>query len=172
MFGRPITTLAEMREAVAAYTARAGEKLRHERLAATVLAVFLTTNPFKTDEPQYSNAVTIKLPAVTDATPDLLRYVLRGIERIYRDGYRYNKAGVMLTALVPASQVQGDLFEDRNRERSSRLMRLLDRLNTEMGAGTLRYAAEGYVKRWRTRFERRSPAYTTNWRDLPVAKAS
>src|SRR5256712_3415793 len=86
MFGKPVTTLAEMREAVAAYTARAGEKLRPERLAATVLTVFLTTNPFKTDEPQYSNAVTIKLPAVTDATPDLLRYALRGIERIYRDG--------------------------------------------------------------------------------------
>src|SRR2546427_1884995 len=65
-----------------------------------------------------------------------------------------------------------DLFEDRDRERSSRLMRLLDRLNTEMGAGTLGYAAEGYVKRWRTRFERRSPASTTNWRDLPVAKAA
>ncbi len=171
MFGRPITTLAEMREAVAAYTARAGEKLRHERLAATVLTVFLTTNPFK-DEPQYSNAATVTLPVATDATPELLRQALRGIERIYRDGYRYNKAGVMLTALVSASQAQGDLFDDRDRERSSRLMRLLDRLNAEMGAGTLRYAAEGYVKRWRTRFERRSPASTTNWRDLPVAKAS
>ncbi len=170
MFGRPITTLAEMREAVAAYTARAGEKLRRERLAVTVLTVFLTTNPFK-DEPQYSNAATVTLPVATDATPELLRQALRSIERIYREGYRYNKAGVMLTALVPASQVQGDLFDDRDRERSSRLMRLLDRINAEMGAGTLRYAAEGYVKRWRTRFERRSPAYTTNWRDLPVAKA-
>jgi DNA polymerase V len=170
-FGRPITSLAEMQEAVAAYTARAGEKLRQERLAATVLTVFLMTNPFKKDEPQYSNAVTIKLPVTTDATPELLRYALRGLERIYRDGYRYNKAGVMLTALVPASQVQADLFDHQDRERSSRLMRLLDRVNTEMGAGTLRYAAEGYVKRWRTRFERRSPVNTTNCRDLPVAKA-
>jgi len=92
------------------------------------------------------------------------------IERIYRDGYRYSKAGVMLTALVPASQRQLDLFEDRDRERSSRLMRLLDRLNAEMGAGTLRYAAEGYVKRWRTRFERRSPVLTTNWSCLPIVK--
>ena len=172
MFGRPITTLAEMREAVAAYTARAGEKLRQERLAATVLTVFLTTNPFKKDEPQYSNAVTISLPVATDATPELLRCALRGIERIYREGYCYNKAGVMLTALVPASQHQLDLFEDRDRTRSSRLMRVLDRINADMGAGTLRYAAEGYVKRWRTRFERRSPVNTTNWRDLPVVKAS
>ena len=62
----------------------------------------------------------------TDATPELLRQALRGIERIYRDGYRYNKAGVMLTALVPASQRQLDLYEDQNRERSNRLMRVLD----------------------------------------------
>ena len=64
-----------------------------------------------------------------------------------------------------------DLFDNRDRERSSRLMRLLDRLNADMGTGTMQYAAEGYVKRWRMRFERRSPAYTTNWRDLSVAKA-
>src|SRR2546427_2996054 len=140
MFGRPIITLAEMREAVAAYTARAGEKLRHERLAATGLTVFLTTNPFKTDEPPDSNPATIKLPAVTDATPDLLRYALRGSERIYRDRDRYNKAGVMLTALVPASQVQGDLFDDRDRERPSVLMRLLAQLNGERRGGPRRDA--------------------------------
>jgi DNA polymerase V len=170
-FGRPVTTLAEMKEAVAFYTDRAAEKLREERLAVTVLTVFLTTNTFK-DEPQYSNAATVTLPVATDATPELLRQALRGIERIFREGYRYKKAGVMFTALVPASQVQGDLFDDRDRERSSRLMRLLDRINDHMGAGTLRYAAEGLTQRWRARFERRSPAYTTNWRDLPVAKAS
>ena len=78
----------------------------------------------------------------------------------------------MLTALVPASQRQLSLFADQDRERSGPLMRLLDRINAEMGTGTVRYAAEGYVKHWRTRFERRSPAYTTNWGDLPIAKAS
>jgi DNA polymerase V len=170
-FGRPVTTLAEMKEAVAFYTGRAAEKLREERLAVTVLTVFLTTNTFK-DEPHYSNAVTIKLPVVTDSTSDLLRYALPGIERLFRDGYHYKKAGVMLTALVPASQVQGDLFDCQDRARSGQLMRALDRLNDHMGAGTLRYAAEGLTQRWKARFERRSPAYTTNWRDLPVAKAS
>jgi DNA polymerase V len=171
-FGRPITSLAEMRQAVATYTARAAEKLREEGLAVTVLTVFLTTNPFKKDDPQYNNAVTIKLPIATDSTSELLRYALPGMERIFREGYRYKKAGVMLTALVPASQVQGDLFDYQDRERFSRLMRVLDRVNADMGAGTLRYAAEGITKRWKARFERRSPAYTTNWRDLPVAKAS
>jgi DNA polymerase V len=170
-FGRSVTTLAEMKEAVAFYTGRAAEKLREERLAVTVLTVFLTTNAFK-DEPQYSNAVTVKLPVGSESTSDLLRYALSGIERIFREGYRYKKAGIMLTALVPASQIQGDLFDQPDRERSSTLMRVLDRLNDHMGAGTLRYAAEGITKRWKARFERRSPAYTTNWRDLPAAKAT
>lgn len=170
-FGRPITALTEMRQAVVTYTARAAEKLREERLAVNVLTVFMTTNTFK-DEPQYSNAATIKLPVATDSTSDLLRYALPGVERIFREGYRYKKAGVMLTALVPACQIQGNLFDQQDRERSSRLMRAVDRLNVHMGDGTLRYAAEGFTKHWRARFERRSPAYTTNWRDLPVAKAS
>ena len=170
-FGRPVTSLADMREAVAFYTGRAAEKLRAERLAVNVVTVFLMTNPFK-DEPQYSNAATVTLPVATDSTAVLLRYALPGVERIFREGYRYKKAGVMLTALVPANQVQGNLFDRQDRERSSRLMRALDRLNDHMGAGTLRYAAEGFTKRWRARFERRSPAYTTNWRDLPVVRAS
>lgn len=170
-FGRPVTSLPEMREAVATYIARAAEKLRGEGLAVNVLTVFLTTNTFK-DEPQYSNAVTIKLPISTDSTSDLLRYALPGVERIFRDGYRYKKAGVMLTALVPASQVQGHLFDQQDRERSGRLMRVLDRLNDRIGARTLRYAAEGMTQCWKAKFERRSPAYTTNWQDLPVAKAS
>ena len=166
-FGRPVTSLSEMREAIAAYTARAAEKLPGERLAATVLTVFLTTNSFK-DEPQYSNAATIKLPVATGNTSDLLRYALPGVEQIYRDGYRYKKAGVMLTGLVPACQVQGDLFDRQDRERVQQLMRALDGLNDRMGAGTLRYAAEGQRQQWQTKFEHRSPAYTTNWTDLPV----
>jgi len=116
--------------------------------------------------------VTITLPVSTDSTSDLLRYVLPRVERIFREGYHYKKAGVMLTALVPAGQAQGSLFDRHDRKRSSRLMPMLDRLNGRLGAGTLRYAAEGLTQRWKARFERRSPAYTTTWRDLPVARAS
>ena len=109
-FGTLINTLAEMEEAVSVYTSRVAEKLRGERLAATVLTVFLTTNEFK-DGPQYSNTLTLKLPIATDSTADLIRCALQGIRAIYRDGYHYKKAGVMLTGLVPASQTQADLFD-------------------------------------------------------------
>jgi len=170
-FGKPITTLTEMREAVAAYTARAAEKLRGEKLAASALTVFLTTNPFK-DEPQYSNAVTLRLPVATDATPELLSVALRGIETAYRDGFRYKKAGVMLLELLPVGQVQGNLFDQADRERSKRLMKAVDSVNARYGADTVRCAAAGLAQRWRTRFSQRSPAYTTDWNELATAKAS
>ena len=91
-FGRPITALTEMREAVATYMTRAAEKLRKAQRAASVLTVFLTTNRF-TDEPQYANSVTLPLPIATQDTAELIRYTLRGIEQIFREGYRYQKAG-------------------------------------------------------------------------------
>jgi DNA polymerase V len=169
-FGRSVSTLAEMEEAVSSYVSRAAEKLRGEGLAATVLTVFLMTNEF-TDEPQYRNSVTCSLSVGTDTTSELIRAALRGLRTIYRDGYRYKKAGVMFTALVPASQVQPDLFDRQDRPRSKRLMAALDAVNDRWGAGTLEYAASGLTKAWKTQFHRRSPAYTTDWNALPVAHA-
>src|SRR5215475_13662811 len=93
-FGRPITTLVEMREAVATYITRAAEKLRRYHVAAGVLTVFLMTNRFA-DEPQYSNSVTMSLPVATQDTAELIKYALRGVEQISREGYRYQKAGVI-----------------------------------------------------------------------------
>ncbi|MEO6307161.1 MAG: Y-family DNA polymerase [Nitrospiraceae bacterium] len=170
-FGKPVSTLIEMEEAVSAYTSRAAEKLRGEGLAATVLTVFLMTNEFK-DGPQYSNALTVPLTVATDSTHDLINAAVRGIRQIYRKGYQYKKAGVMLTGLVPLSQVQTDLFDDQDRGRSKRLMSVLDAINARWGDGTVRYAASGMTRAWRTQFHRRSPAYTTHWPDLPLVRAN
>src|SRR5262245_28723976 len=164
-FGRPITTLTEMREAVATYMTRAAEKLRRYHVAAGVLTVFLMTNRF-TDEPQYSNSVTIPLPVATQDTAELIRYGLRGIEQIFREGYRYQKAGVILTALVPAHQIQAHLFDHHDRERSQKLKKAIDAINKEWGSGTIRYAAMGLRQGWLMRCARRSPRYTTRWTEL------
>ena len=166
-FGTLISTLAEMEEAVSTYTSRVAEKLRRERLTASMLAVCLTTNTFK-EGPQYSNALTLPLPVATDSTASLIRYALRGIRAIYRDGYLYKKAGVMLTGLALASQTQVDLFDDQDRGKSKRLMSALDAVNDRWGAGTLHYASSGITKAWKTQFHRRSPAYTTDWNALPI----
>lgn len=169
-FGKLINTLAEMEEAVSVYTSRVSEKLRRERMAATVLTVCLTTNEFK-EGPQYSNALTLKLAVVTDSTSELIECALRGIRAIYRDGYLYKKAGVMLTGLVPLSQTQADLFDGQDRKKSKRLMTALDAVNDRWGTGTLHYASSGFTKEWKTQFRRRSPAYTTDWDELPVVRA-
>src|SRR5712691_2464181 len=154
-FGRPITALAEMREAVATYTTRAAEKLRRAQRAAGVLTVFLTTNRF-TDEPQYADSVTIPLPVATQDTAELIRYALQGIEQIFHNCYRFTKAGVILTALVPAHQVQTHLFDQHDRERSQRLMAALDAINTQWGTGTVRDGAVGLQPRWIMRCGHRS----------------
>jgi DNA polymerase V len=168
-FGRPITTLIEMREAVATYTTRAAEKLRRHHVAAGGLTVFLMTNRF-TDEPQYSNSVTIPLPVATQDTAELIGYALRGVEQIFREGYRYQKAGVILTALVPAHQVQTHLFDQHDRECSQKLMAAIDTINTAWGTGTIRYAAVGLRPGWLMRCARRSPRYTTRWEELAVVR--
>jgi DNA polymerase V len=168
-FGRPITMLTEMREAVATYTTRAAEKLRRHHVAAGVLTVFLMTNRF-TDEPQYSNSVTIPLPVATQDTAELIRYALRGVEHLFRESYRYKKAGVILTELVPGHQVQTHLFDQHDRERSQRLMAALDAINMQWGAGTVRYAAAGLRPQWITRCGHRSPRYTTRWEELVVVR--
>jgi DNA polymerase V len=170
VFGTLISTPAEMGEAVSVHTSRVAEKLRGERLTATVLSVCLTTNEFK-EGPQYSNALTLKLPIVTDSTSERIGSALQGIRAIYRDGYRCKKAGVMLTGLAPASQTQVDLFDERNRGKSKRLMSALDAVNDWWGTGTLHYTSSGITKAWKTQFHRRSPGYTTRWDELPVVQA-
>src|SRR5262245_32797075 len=168
-FGRPITTLIEMREAVATYMTRAAEKLRRHHMATGVLTVFLVTNRF-TDEPQYANSVTIPLPVATQDTAELIGYALRGVEQIWREGYRYQRAGVILTALVPAHQIQAHLFDQHDRERSQKLMKAIDTINREWGSGTIRYAAVGLRPGWLTRCARRSLRYTTRWEELVIVR--
>jgi DNA polymerase V len=170
-FGRPITTLTEMREAVATYMTRAAEKVRRSHVAAGVLTVFLMTNRF-TDAPQYAKSVTMPLPVATQDTAELIRYALRGVEQIFREGHRYQKAGVILTALVPAHQVQTHLFDRHDRERSQKLMVAIDMMNAAWGSGTIRYAAVGLRPAWIMRSTRRSPRYTTRWEELAVVLGS
>lgn len=84
--------------------------------------------------------------------------------------YRYTKAGVLLNELIPASSVQGNLFDEKDRQRSGRLAAAVDHLNAVMGPGTLHYAATGFMQSWKTKFLHRSPRFTTRWDEIAVAK--
>ena len=169
-FGAPVETIEELREAVASYIARAAEKLRQQGSVSAAVYVFVQTNPFKADEPHYSRGVTVPLVDATDDTTRLTRAAFQGLAAIYRQGFRYKKAGVMLTLLSDKTSRQGTLFDDpAPQEKSTRLMAVMDAVNRQFGRDTLRPAACGMNPKWSMRADNRSPRYTTRWDELPVA---
>ncbi len=170
-FGAPVETLAELRESVASYLATAAEKLRRQNSAAGAVYVFLLTNRFKEDEPQYNAGITVPIPDASDDTLALTAAALKGLAAIYRPGYRYKKTGVMLTLLSDKAARQTTLFDDPvAREKSERLMATMDAINREFGRGMVRSGASGVVQRWAMRSENRSPRYTTRWDELPFVQ--
>jgi DNA polymerase V len=178
-FAKALTDLEELQEAVASFVGRAAEKLRSQGSAAGVLTVFVATGRFD-EGPRYYNSTVAVLPVPSAVTHELSGHALAGLERIFRPGYAYKRAGVLLGDIVPAGAVQLDLLDRLGeppdgsaspRRRGERLMRAVDRVNRELGPQTLQYAREGLEKPWVLRTNRRSPRYTTSWRELPVAHA-
>jgi DNA polymerase V len=170
-FGQPLTALRPITDALVAFVGRAGEKLRLQQLMAGQVMVFVTTNRFSASQPFYANSATIRLPYPTDFTPDLVEAAVQLLETLYRPGFHYQKCGVMLLDLSPATQVQADLFDMRDRAREAWLMRALDSLNADHGARTVRVGNVGGKRpAWAMRQAFCSPRYTTNWKELPVVR--
>jgi len=167
-FGAYVYDLAGLEEAVATYVGRAAEKLRKQGSRAGAVQVYVRTNPFKADHPQYQRGLTVPLPEPADDTRLLARAAIMGLRRLFKPGYAYQKAGVMLLDLSDAGHAQGALFEtDRGKPA---LMRVMDRVNAQWGRGTMRLAAEGVPasnRDWRMRRGMMSPCYTTRWAELP-----
>ncbi|MGV1100198.1 Y-family DNA polymerase [Thiovibrio sp. JS02] len=170
-FGKPVHTLSELAEALATYVAIAGEKLRQSRLAAGCLQVFLATSRFREGGRQYGNSRTVLLPSPSSCTPELMKHARLCLAAIYRPGFVYQKVGVILADLLPQGRRQGDLFAGEGEE-GLLLMAAVDRINTRWGRDTVQYGSSGFTRSWKNRQERKSPAYTTNWRQLPVVSAT
>jgi DNA polymerase V len=166
-FGRYVT---ELEEAVSSYMSRAAEKLRRQNSVAQSAFVYLQTNHHKVGEPQYSPGMTLSLNRPTNDTRELVEAVLAGLRRIYKGGFRYIKAGVMLSDIAPAGIGQGDLFADHpTAPNNSDLMKTMDQINFKMGKGVLKLASDGVAQGWQMKTGNRSPAYTTQWSELAVA---
>ena len=166
-FGQSVGDYNSLAESITLYMSRAAEKLRKQNSCAGSVFVYIRTSPFKPDEPQYSNGLTIPLPIPTDDTRQLVKVALWALKRIYRVGFRYAKAGVMLGELVSVNQVQPDFFAKNFSESKENLMGVLDAVNKKMGRGTMRLASEGFKKPWRMKQGNKSPNYTTQWNDIP-----
>jgi DNA polymerase V len=164
MFGRPITQLKDLEEAIAAYATRAAEKLRGEGLHANNMLVFFYTSPFKEGFTGASLAIT--LPRATSYTPDLVRFATAAVRQEFREGNAYIKAGLILSELTEPAREQLTLFNGGNDENRTAIMQALDTVNKRWGKNTLFYAASGVKKEWRMRRERKSPSYTTRLAEL------
>ena len=171
-FSTPITECAELKEAVAAYVTRAAEKVRKQGSAVITLYVFIRTSRFK--EPYYSNSISVTLPAPSCYTPDLITHALKGLERIFKPGYAYKKAGVICTQLIDQRNLQENLFKPEDAEKravKTAAMNTVDKANKKWGSNTLTFAALG-KKRLRTlKNGTRSPRFTTAWQELLKVKA-
>lgn len=171
-FGSLLSSLPDLEQAVIAYVSRAAEKLRSERSVAGGIQVYIRTNPHRERDPQYRQSILMALSSPTDDTRLLCHAALTGLRQIYRTGFSYQKAGVMLTEILPASARLRSLFDDINaQQRSASLMSTLDRINRRMGSGTMQLLGEGLRKDWAMKRGSLSQRCTTEWGELPSVQA-
>lgn len=167
-FGRPVTTHAELREAVATYAETASKRLRSAGLCAAGMQVFLQTNEFAPRDPQYYPITMFGIEATAD-TRALIGSALRAFEKMYRPSYRYAKAGVILLDLYKPHNIAASLFPTRDPAKSAALMRTMDAITDRHGRGAVRIAATAPEGSWNMRRRRLSPRYTTSADEMLVA---
>ncbi len=167
-FGYPVTKFNEMKEAVASYIAKAAERLRKQSAYSNIVIVYIKTNRFK-DTPQYSNAAYIKLIEPTSSTIELTKYALYCLNKIFKNGYKYKKCGVLLEGIQPDSQKQLNCFygfDEKDDNKKICLMQAVDSINSRFGHGKIKLAAEGVFKKWKMKRNILSKCYTTNINEL------
>ena len=175
-FGNLVETLEELEEALANHVARASEKIRRYGMLATRMEVFIKTNRFKKDDPQYSRGIGITLERPTNSTAALMAAARDLLHQIYRPGYRYKKTGIQLANLVAEDEYQPELF-DQPKTSTIHVDKIVDEINRRLGDPknpVITRASQGTLrsgKGWKMRSERHSPHYTTSWQELPEAKA-
>ena len=169
-FGQPVTNVVDLFEAISAYVERASQKLRAQQSMAGGLYVFLRTNPFDPNAAQYSANHHVSFGVPTDDTRLISDLAVQVIKHLFKPGFVYKKAGVMLTGLTEKASHQHDLFANtEGQDKSAKLMKALDEINGRFGRDSLICASSGFDRRWAMKCSNRSPKYTTAWMDLPFA---
>ena len=168
-FGERVTRYEDLLSAVVTHTERAGEKLRHQQSATRCLLVFIHTSPFNDKEPYYANSASIKLLTPSSDSRVLVEAATKGLKRIYRSGYRYMKAGVMLMDLSDQGVMQADLWGSNLK--SDQLMETLDKINAKLGRRSLTFAGALNKEGWKIKQSNLSARFTTEWSELPMVRA-
>ena len=164
-FGERIKSLKNMSEAVSTYITRAAEKIRNEKLVANNISLYIRTNPFnKNPSEYYANSISIPLNFPTNNTITLNKEILIGLKKIFKKGYLYQKAGVILSGLE-VENIDLNLFKEDNKKKNF-LMNAFDSINQKYGKDSVRIASEGVEKKWLMKRSKCSSSFTTNLEDL------
>lgn len=169
MFGNAVSSIADIKEAVATYTSKAAEKLRRQHSAANIISVFVVTKEENHNLDFRHGGTTslyTTLPFATSATNELIKPAIALVERLFEEGKQYKKAGVMLSGLVPDEEIQANLFVADTNKNKKILMEAIDNVNFAMRNDVLKFATSGTKRDWKMRMEMRSPKYTTRWDEL------
>ena len=169
-FGEEISDFPVLLESVAYFTASCARKLRGQKSVAGIITVFLYTNRFKKEVPQYYPSITVHLPVPSANPGELIKYARMSLKQIYRPGYKYKKAGVIVSDITSASNVQCSLFDATDRHKQAKILSVIDTVNRKYGTDTLRSCAQppNCFRKWSLKSQYISRRYTTNINDIIV----
>jgi len=159
-FDRNYSTYDEIKERIVTYATICGEKLRKQDSCCNILQVFIVTNFFRQDQPQYSMGISVNLPFPTNSSIELAKFAVEALDRIFKTGYGYKKAGVIVMELTPETSKQKMLFENSD-PKHLELMAVMDKLNKSYGQQKVKLAAQDLDRTWKMKREKLSRRYTT-----------
>ena len=169
-FGMEVKELKDLKEAVANHATMCAMKLRKEKSLATSILVFIKTNPFKNEDFQYNNAQKIIMKVPSNDSMEITKNALLLLNIIYKKGYSYKKAGVIVSDIVPEGSRQLSLFTNKDPFKVNNVMKAIDKVNQAMGRNKVRLAVQGFDRKWRLKQEKLSPCYTTRFSDILTVK--
>tara|TARA_Y100001933_G_scaffold257018_1_gene302608 strand:- start:91 stop:1344 length:1254 start_codon:yes stop_codon:yes gene_type:complete len=169
-FGMEVKELKDLKEAIANHATMCAMKLRKEKSLATSILVFIKTNPFKNEDFQYNNAQKIIMKVPSNDSMEITKNALLLLNRIYKKGYSYKKAGVIVSDIVPEGSRQLSLFTNKDPFKVNNVMKAIDKVNQAMGRNKVRLAVQGFDRKWRLKQEKLSPCYTTRFSDILTVK--
>ena len=164
-FKHDITDFNTLKERVATFAVSCSKKLRRQKSNANLLMVFIQTNAYRKEQTQYNKSITIKLPFATNSSITISKYATKALTLLYKKGYQYKKAGVIVMGITPTNTKQLNLFVNEN-PKHKKLMKVMDKINGNYGEDVLKLANQNLEKTWIMRQEKLSKQYTTNWNEL------
>jgi len=170
-FGRKVSNLEELKEAITAHSLNATEKIRTDEQITRSITVFIRTSPFNKDKCYYSNSHTIELPIDTNNSLEIVKYALEALDKIYKPGYLYQKAGIILSKLKDADKFERNLLTPIIEKDLKKLMNAIDLTNTKYGRYSISLAQAGINKSWKMRRQHSSKIDTASFYDLPTIRA-